>query len=120
MASSTLLLTRQLLWAINMGKSCIYMQVVGSSAQTVPVNITQFSVASPTVTYGQNQTYGAVVTSSPLFPGPFLWQNGTQTIATLSSLSNATSQSVFLGGEVKPGPVAMCHAMLWVTCGRAG
>ncbi|CAL5223963.1 g6569 [Coccomyxa viridis] len=72
--------------------------VVGSSAQTVPVNITQFSVTSPTITYGQNQSYGAVVTSNPLFPGPFLWQNGSQTIATLSSLSNATSQGVFLGG----------------------
>lgn len=65
------------------------------------VNITQFSRSSGTIFYGQNQTYGAVVTSSPLFPGPFLWQNGTQTIATLPSLSNATSSGVFLGGVVR-------------------
>ncbi len=87
-------------------------QVIGSSAQTVPVNITQFSVTSPTITYGQNQSYGAVVTSNPLFPGPFLWQNGTQTIATLSSLSNATSEGVFLGGAVRLRPGVLLHTML--------
>lgn len=83
------------------------------------MSITQFSVTSPTITYGQNQTYGAEVTSSPIIPGPFLWQNGTQTIATLSSLSNATTQSVFLGGEVKPGLVVVLHVVL-VTCCGAG
>ena len=90
---------------------CTCSQVVGSSAQTVPVNITQFSVTSPTITYGQNQSYGAVVTSNPLFPGPFLWQNGSQTIATLSGLSNATSQGVFLGGAVSLVHVFFLHAI---------
>ena len=87
------------------------MQVAGTYAQTVPVNITQFTVTSPTITFGQNQSYGAVVTSNPLFPGPFLWQNGTQTIATLSSLSNATSEGVFLGGAVSPRHIFLPHAV---------
>ena len=97
-------------------------QVVGSSAQSVPVNITQFSVTSATITYGQNQTYGAVVTSQPFIPGPFLWQNGTQTIATLANPStNASSFAVFLGGAVRYRPMFLLHAMLEPhACSRAG
>ena len=90
----------------------MWPQVSGVSAQTVPVNITQFSVTSSSIIYGANQTYGAVVTSNPLFPGPFLWKNGSQTIATLPSLSNATSEGVFLGGAVKPQTCLSTSAML--------
>lgn len=77
------------------------MQVVQSAATgIVPVNITQFSVTSGTLYYGQAQPYGADVTSNPLFPGPFYWYNGTQITATLPSLDNATTSGVFENGIV--------------------
>ena len=85
------------------------VQVAPSSAQNVPVSITSFTVTSATLYYGQNQTYGADVTSSPLIPGPFLWQNGTQTIAWLPNLDSATTSSVFNGGIVSTS--ALCIEM---------
>ena len=81
--------------------------MAASSAQNVTVGITSFTVTSAMLYYGQNQTYGADVTSSPLFPGPFLWQNGTQTIATLPNLDSATTSGVFNGGIVST--YALCN-----------
>ncbi|CAK0738199.1 hypothetical protein CVIRNUC_001008 [Coccomyxa viridis] len=64
----------------------------------VPVSITEFSVPPGTLYYGQALQYGAEVTSNPPFPGPFYWYNGTQTIATLPSLDNATTSGAFENG----------------------
>ena len=79
------------------------MQVLQSAATgVVPVSITEFSVPSGTLYYGQALQYGAEVTSNPLFPGPFYWYNGTQAIATLPSLDNATTSGAFENGIVSP------------------
>ena len=79
------------------------MQVLSSAATgVVPVSITEFSVPSGTLYYGQALQYGAEVTSNPLFPGPFYWYNGTQAIATLPSLDNATTSGAFENGIVSP------------------
>ena len=83
------------------------MQVSQSAATPiVPVSITEFSVPSGTLYYGQALLYGAEVTTDQLFPGPFYWYNGTQIIATLPSLGNATTSSESQNGIVSP----LCQA----------
>lgn len=93
------------------------IQVLQSVATgIVPVSITEFSVPPGTLYYGQALQYGAEVTSNPPFPGPFYWYNGTQTIATLPSLDNATTSGAFENGIVSH----LCHAPLgWLACACA-
>jgi hypothetical protein len=99
------------------------VQVAASSAQNVAVNITSFSVTSAMLYYGQNQTYGAEVTSEPLIPGPFLWRNATHTIATLPNLDDATTSSVFEDGIVSaphPPPCALSPTLMTPMAAHVG
>ena len=86
----------------------------GISTTSVPqVNVTmQNGPFNPIILYGLMPDFSATLLSNGSIPSscPFLWMNGTQTIANLPTLAQASTSSAIQGGLVSSVPSLSCFS----------
>ncbi len=83
----------------------MHMQVQHMSAQTIPVTITQFSVGSQILLYGQPQTYKATLSvpaNNALPTGTLNFLNASSTLTSFSLAQGTASGNTLVRCRAEP------------------